>query len=61
MKEGRRIADLIMGGCMGFCFFTGGFLGYGIGGLMLLSHVVMVFRERILNHLNKSIEEDNKQ
>lgn len=58
MKEGRRIADFIMGGCAGFCFFIGGFLGYGIGGLMLLSHGVMVFRERMLNALNKDLEKD---
>lgn len=60
MNEQRRIFDFIMGGCSGFCFFYGDFIGYSIGSLMLVTHIVTVFRERMLKALDKNLEESKK-
>lgn len=60
MNEQRRIFDFIMGGCSGFCFFYGDFIGYSIGSLMLVTHIVTVFRDRMLKSLDKSLEEEKQ-
>jgi hypothetical protein len=61
MNEKRRVFDFIMGGCAGFCFFYGQFLGYALGALMLVSHVVMVYRQRMLESLDRQIKEDTEK
>jgi hypothetical protein len=56
MNELRRIFDFIMGCCAGFLYFYGDFLGYAVGTLMLVSFLVMTYRDRMLKFLDKSIE-----
>lgn len=58
--EPRRVMDFIMGGCAGFCFFYGKFLGTAIGCLMVLTHVVLVYRDKMLNSLDESIKKDEE-
>ena len=57
----RRIADFIMGGCAGFCFFYGQFLGTAIGVMMVITHIVLIYRESLLVKIDKSIAEDEKE
>ena len=57
--EPRRIFDFIMGGCAGFCFFYGGFLATSVGVLMLITFVINVYRDTMLEKIDKSLEEDN--
>jgi Ca2+-dependent lipid-binding protein len=61
MNEQRRIFDFIMGCCAGYLFFYGTFLGYSVGVLMVGTHIILVYRERMLKALDKSIKEDEKR
>lgn len=57
----RRIADFIMGGCAGFCFFYGQFLGTAIGSLMLFTFIILNYREAMLKKLDESIAKDEAE
>jgi hypothetical protein len=57
----RRIMDFIMGGCAGFCFYYGQFLGTAIGVLMVITHIVLVYREKMLKSIDESIDRDEKE
>lgn len=57
-KEGRRIADFIMGVTTGFCFFYGTFIGYATGTLMLTSFVIYAYRARMLEKLDEEVAKD---
>jgi hypothetical protein len=61
MNELRRIFDFIMGSCAGYLFFYGTFLGHSVGVLMVATHIILVYRERMLKSLDKSIKEDEKE
>jgi hypothetical protein len=58
MIEARRIMDFIMGGCAGFCFFYGQFIGYSIGTLMVISFIVYAYRTRMLAQIDKDVQAD---
>ena len=57
----RRIMDFIMGGCAGFCLFYGQFLGTAIGCMMVITHIVLVYRDKMLIAIDKSISEDETE
>lgn len=61
MIEPRRIMDFIMGGCAGFCFFYGQFIGYAIGTLMLVSFVIYAYREKMLAKIDADVALDKKE
>jgi len=56
--EPRRVMDFIMGGCAGFCFFYGQFIGYAIGALMCVSFVVYAYRTKMLAKIDEEVKED---
>jgi hypothetical protein len=56
--EPRRIMDFIMGGCAGFCFFYGQFIGYAIGSLMCVSFLVYAYRTRILSKIDEDVAKE---
>jgi hypothetical protein len=60
-KEGRRIADFIMGATTGFCFFYGTFIGYASGTLMLISFVIYDYRVRMMDKLDQEIAKDKRE
>ena len=58
--ETRRVFDFIMGGCSGFCFFYGGFIGYSMGALMFVSFIIKVLRPILLEKLEEQIKMDEE-
>lgn len=59
--EPRRIMDFIMGGCSGFCFFYGEFIGYALGTLMLVSFVIYAYREKMLAKIDADVALDKEE
>lgn len=59
--EPRRIMDFIMGGCAGFCFFYGQFIGYSIGALMIVSFIVYAYRETMLKKIDEEVAAEIKE
>jgi hypothetical protein len=57
----RRIMDFIMGSCAGFCFFYGHFLGTAIGSMMVITHIILVYRDKMLVAIDESIKEDEME
>jgi len=58
--EPRRIMDFIMGICSGFCFFYGQFIGYALGTLMLVSFIINVYRQTMLDKIDEAVKEDKE-
>lgn len=56
--EVRRIMDFVMGGCAGYCFFYGQFIGNSIGILMIVSFLIYDFQKIILADIDKSVKKD---
>jgi len=56
--EPRRIMDFIMGGCAGFCFFYGEFIGNSIGALMCISFVIYAYKTRMLAKIDEDVAKD---
>lgn len=56
--EARRIMDFIMGGCAGFCFFHGEFIGNAIGVLMIVSFLIYDYKNIILKSIDKTVKGD---
>lgn len=61
MIELRRVMDFIMGGCAGFCFFYGQFIGYSIGVLMIVSFVIYAYRETMLKKIDEEVSAEIKE
>jgi hypothetical protein len=61
MNEKRRVFDFIMGGCAGFCFFHGQFIGYAIGTLMLVSFVIYAYRTKMLAKIDEEVAQEQKE
>jgi hypothetical protein len=59
--EIRKIMDFIMGGCSGFCIFYGGFLGYSVGILMLVTFIISAYRQRMLNSIDVSLKNSEEE
>lgn len=59
--EPRRIMDFIIGGCSGFCFFYGEFIGYAIGTLMLVSFIIYAYRTMMLESIDKEVAQEVKE